>query len=244
MLKKALHLATAHGMPVFPCGSSKQPLTEHGFHDASSDPEQIKQWWTRYPDALIGIPSGARFVVVDIDLQHKEAQEWYGRANLPATRIHITRSGGRHIFFQPHDGVRCTAGNIWKHVDSRGIGGYVIWWPAYGLAVLDAGVLAPVPDWIVRQLHPPSPPSPVSNFSACPAEHRLRALVRMILSAEKGTRNGRIFWAACRMAEMVRDGELGYGAATQLVVDAAAHVGIPANEAVPSVRSAFRITGL
>ena len=151
-------------MPVFPCDNDKRPFTAHGFKDASTDPDVIRRWWTRWPNALIGVPTGIKFCVVDVDLQHPEAQEWYGRANLPVTRTHVTRSGGRHLLFRPHDEFRCSASKIWKHVDTRGLGGYIIWWPAEGLEVLHAGTVAEVPGWIIAKLNPPPPPPrPSSN---------------------------------------------------------------------------------
>jgi hypothetical protein len=143
-------LELARRVPVFPCDNDKRPFTAHGFKDASADPDVIRKWWERYPDALIGVPTGIKFVVVDVDLQHAEAQDWYSRANLPATRIHLTRSGGRHILFHPHDKVGCSAGKIWPHVDTRGSGGYIIWWPAEGLDVLHPMVLQPVPELLGR----------------------------------------------------------------------------------------------
>jgi hypothetical protein len=57
------------GRKVFPCDpASKKPLTKHGFKDASSDPQQIKKWWKRWPYAMIGTPTGNGFFVLDIDL--------------------------------------------------------------------------------------------------------------------------------------------------------------------------------
>ena len=51
----------AKNLPVFPCNASnKRPLTEHGFEDASTDPETIRRWWARWPDAMIGMPTGKR----------------------------------------------------------------------------------------------------------------------------------------------------------------------------------------
>ena len=93
MIRTALALA-AQGLGVFPCWrSSKKPYTTHGFKDASVDPSVIAGWWARWPDALIGVPTGIKFVVLDADLQHREAQEWYGRANLPLTRNHLYALG-------------------------------------------------------------------------------------------------------------------------------------------------------
>ena len=198
------HAATSHalklagqGLAVFPCRpDNKAPYTEHGFHDASRDEAQIRAWWRQFPDALIGVPTGLKFVVLDLDLQHVEAQEWYGRANLPPTRTHITRSGGRHLLFQPHTAVKNTAGKIWPHVDTRGLGGYVIWWPAAGLPMMHAGVLEPVPAWILKRLHPP-----VVSLRECKARPArsyvdLFPLISEITHAREGERNCVTFWAA------------------------------------------------
>ena len=57
-LQSALQLAAEYGWVVFPCNYKKAPLTEHGFKDASSNLEQIEAWWTQWPDALIGVPTG------------------------------------------------------------------------------------------------------------------------------------------------------------------------------------------
>ena len=119
MKPKALELAV-QGYSVFPCGDNKAPHTSRGFKDASTDLEIIDSWWTHWPDALIGVPTGEKFVVIDADLQHAEAQWWYARANFPLTRKHETRSGGRHLLFQPHQDVKCTASKLHPHVDTRG----------------------------------------------------------------------------------------------------------------------------
>ena len=61
----------AAGVPVFPClVEGKRPLTRRGFLDASSDPDQVVVWWSRTPNANIGIPTGAPsgVVVVDVDV--------------------------------------------------------------------------------------------------------------------------------------------------------------------------------
>ena len=73
---EALRLAR-EGIPIFPGGAGKRPLIQHGFKAASADPDQVHLWWTEYPEALIGVPTGEKFVVVDLDLQHTEALAWY-----------------------------------------------------------------------------------------------------------------------------------------------------------------------
>jgi hypothetical protein len=237
-------LELARRVPVFPCDNDKRPFTAHGFKDASADPDVIRKWWERYPDALIGVPTGIKFVVVDVDLQHAEAQEWYSRANLPATRTHITRSGGRHVLFQPNDKVGCTAGKIWKHVDTRGSGGYIIWWPAEGFDVLHSAALRRVPDWIVSGLNPePAPPPPAKPCRALntdQAQRKLDGIIRTIARAAQGERNHVAYWGACRLAEMVSDSLLSHNEAIDIAVEAANRAGLPHKEARRTAQSAFQ----
>jgi hypothetical protein len=158
-LDEALTLAR-RGMSIFPCRADKSPLTPHGFKDARTDPDLITAWWSMWPDALIGVPTGGEFVVLDIDCsKHVEAMEWYGKVNLPLTRTHVTRSDGWHLLFEPNDRVRNTVGKICRGVDTRGLGGYIIWWPACGFDVLHGDVLAQVPEWIIKALEPPPAPA-------------------------------------------------------------------------------------
>jgi hypothetical protein len=239
-LEHALRLAQK-GSAVFPCDNDKRPFTAHGFKDANTDPVAIRRWWMRWPTALVGVPTGIKFCVLDIDLQHPEAQEWYGKANLPITRTHVTRSGGRHLLFRPHDEFRCNASKIWKHVDTRGLGGYVIWWPAEGLEVLHASALAPVPSWIIAKLNPPAPPpSSTPPLTTDQAQHKLAAIIRTIASASVGERNHVTFWGACRLAEMVAENTISQIEAINLTIEAAARAGLPHHEARRSAASAFK----
>lgn len=46
------------GWKVFPCKPNKTPYTANGFHDATDDLEQVIDWWSARPTALIGVPTG------------------------------------------------------------------------------------------------------------------------------------------------------------------------------------------
>src|SRR5215469_18489224 len=109
ILDQALALA-ANGIPVFFCRDNKRPATPHGFHDATTDPNQLREMFRRYPGPLIAIATGAAsgMDVLDLDLQHKTADDWW-RANqtkMPTTRMHQTPSGGLHLFFLHVPGLR------------------------------------------------------------------------------------------------------------------------------------------
>jgi RecA-family ATPase len=124
-----------HGRPVFPCGQDKAPLTAHGFKDASADPETVAAWWGRWPDALIGLPTGQITGTVVLDVDRREGIDGDDAlaalaarlGPLPETVEALTPSGGRHLYFKhPGRPVPCSASRIGLGLDVRGDGGYVI----------------------------------------------------------------------------------------------------------------------
>jgi putative DNA primase/helicase len=147
----------AAGYPVFPCNPmNKQPLLAAdkdasgkairgtgGVSKATTAPEQIRTWWKRWPNAMIGLATGHnRMFVLDFDPRTdpvtgevfalsdlKAALESQMACALPESRTAITQSGGVHVWLHwPDDGgdpVR-NRGNLPPHVDVRGLGGYVI----------------------------------------------------------------------------------------------------------------------
>jgi len=241
--QKEVSRLLSRGVPIFPLGADKRPLTNRGFKDASSDPARVSAWWREFPDALVGVPTGEKFVVIDCDLQHVEANQWYARANLPLTRIHVTRSGGRHLLFRPHDGFgTISQGKIWPHVDTRGTGGYIVWWPAESLEVLHGGVLAEIPEWIIEKLKPPLEPEfvPSQPPTVKSARRKVEGIVGAIATAREGERNSLLHWGACRLSELVQQSFLTHGDAFALAVQAGRQAGLPIAEARRTVASAFR----
>src|SRR5215210_1187938 len=113
------------GKPVFPCREDKSPLTPRGFKDATTNPGLVKGFWTKYPDALIGMPTGSHSGVFVVDVDRLEALGELER-ELPETLTVRTRSGGRHYYFQHVDGIRNSPGGLPEGIDVRGEGGYVI----------------------------------------------------------------------------------------------------------------------
>ncbi|MBI5445867.1 MAG: bifunctional DNA primase/polymerase [Deltaproteobacteria bacterium] len=133
LLAEALAYAGA-GIPVFPCRpNGKEPLTGRGFLDASTDPEQIRAWWQRWPDANIGIPTGdpSGWLVVDLDrkpgadgvAELQRLQEQNGP--IPHTACARTGGGGLHLIFRHPGGIRSRTG-VRPGIDVRGDGGYIV----------------------------------------------------------------------------------------------------------------------
>jgi putative DNA primase/helicase len=129
------------GWPVFPCHwqgkRRKRPLIERGLLAATRDETQIRIWWARWPNALIGIPTGraTRLVVLDIDVKTPRANGFdtladLGKSILPETPMAHTASGGLHLCFgwPDHLEIRNSVGEkgLGPGLDVRGEGGYFI----------------------------------------------------------------------------------------------------------------------
>ena len=58
----------ARGWPVFPCKpTNKAPYIQGGLNSATTDPASIRDWWQRWPRAMIAVPMGSRSGVWAVD---------------------------------------------------------------------------------------------------------------------------------------------------------------------------------
>jgi hypothetical protein len=178
--------------PVFPVRGDKKPACKHGFKDAVTTPAEVVDLWRLSPGPLIGVPTGeaSGIDVLDIDPRHG-GNAWLeeARDSLPITRTHHTQSGGLHILFRHAEGVRNSASKIAPGVDTRGAGGYIVFWPAAGCRVENPTTLEDWPKWLLKLLNPPIKkrhiPAPATK-----AEASTRALI-MIENAYDRVRNAR-----------------------------------------------------
>ena len=217
--------AVALGLPVFPCGADKRPLTDHGFKDASTDPEAIRTAFARTGTAMIGVPTGEMtgFVAVDIDVKDGRSGAAWLDANthrLPPTRTIRTTSGGQHLYFRWPGPVRNSVGRIAAGVDVRGDGGYVIVPPSPGYSVADDAPVAEAPDWLLPALlappeapsPPPAPPDHPATLAATDGTpYGLSALAKecqAIRSAADGTKHATLNKAAYSIGGLVASGDL------------------------------------
>jgi hypothetical protein len=245
----ALEAALALGLPCFPCGRNKTPAIpgDGGHKHATADPAALPALWRRHPGPLVGVPTGdaSGLSVLDADTaKHPEAAAWLAahRAQLPATRIHRTRSGGLHFVFQHAAGVRNSQSRLAKGVDTRGEGGYAIWWPAAGCPVLCDAPPAPWPDWLLQALLW-RPPAPAIAGSSRPLDgRRFEGVLRRVKFAPESQRNSTLHWGACRFGEAIRRGEIGAPVAEAALLGAALHAGLPEAEARRTIASGFRTT--
>lgn len=134
LLRAALRFAGEFDWPVFPLHpGTKEPATAHGFKDANTDLERIARYWRRHPRANIGVPTGVKFDVLDIDRPKRDGQP-DGEATyaqlidldmLPDTHAQVaTAHRGLHLYVEA-TGRGCRQ-NMLPSVDYRGAGGYVV----------------------------------------------------------------------------------------------------------------------
>lgn len=130
MVDAALHYASL-GYAVFPCtsGTRPAPLTPHGFKDATTDIDQIAEWWHVWPTACIGI-SATGLLVVDVDGKENAwlADQPDLARSLAAVPTSTTPGGGRHHIFRRPTGKewRCSVSELAPRVDIRTDGGLFI----------------------------------------------------------------------------------------------------------------------
>ena len=127
MLEAAMKYAL-NGLAVFPC-EKKIPLTgAGGFKNATLDAAKIIEWWSKKPDAQVGLPCGELNHLFVLDVDGPDGERAAEKLNLPDTFTVATRPSRFQYWFRQPDGARskCTASVLGPQVDTRGDGGYVI----------------------------------------------------------------------------------------------------------------------
>lgn len=188
-IKEAALYWAKQGYPVFPCKpENKSPLVRDGFKAATTDPQLIEQWWSQFPNAMIGMPTGAAsgITVVDVDVHGEvNGMPWFEehRADFADAPIVKTPSGGLHIYFIA-DGTKNSASKIARGVDTRGDGGYVCVPPSVTTEGTYYGWHNPIdlfpprrmPAWVAEKLVAKEPaPAPADNIAAAPDNRTIPA---------------------------------------------------------------------
>jgi hypothetical protein len=229
-----------------PCGRlTKAPLIKGGHNAFSNDPTLIAEWQARFPGALWGLRCGDHFDVLDLD--GVEGLNWLHdyESKLPATRVQITPRG-RHYYFLPDTRLRPSVCKIAKGVDVRAAGSYVIAWCLEGLPVTDHPI-APWPEWLLAlgmatgcSLRASNEMVPIvtqrgHRRPTINLSRRTQQILRVIEQAEPGTRNARLYWAACRFGEIMAEGRLQPEVAEQLLKSAAQICGLVRDDGANAV---------
>jgi putative DNA primase/helicase len=110
-----------------------EPLVPHGLQDATTDPDRIREWWGQYPEANIGMPTGAwtGVVVLELDPEKGGFESFSALVRrygvLPQTGVVHTGGGGLHFYFE-HRGTyaRDSTGKMGRGLEFHGDGCHVL----------------------------------------------------------------------------------------------------------------------
>jgi hypothetical protein len=113
------HSACTCGSVHKPGRAGKHPRTPRGLKDATTDPGTIAAWWDRWPDANVGVKTGAGLFVIDVD------PGGVLPLTLPPT-VTATTPRGTHYYLRTEAPLRSSSGLLGPGIDTRGEGGYVL----------------------------------------------------------------------------------------------------------------------
>ncbi|MFF0494373.1 bifunctional DNA primase/polymerase [Nocardia sp. NPDC004068] len=248
--RRAAFLAADRGWFVFPLRAGQKtpaPLRERAADGtlltwpqyATTDPHTIQRWWSgdrRYNIAIATGPSNLHI----IDIDSAQADDPLGHLAPPHTPLPQTFTvrtpHGRHLYFHAtaDTTLRSTIGRLAPHIDSRGIGGYIVaagsTTPHGTYRIIDHSPVAPLPDWLHDRLIPPPPQHLDAVAPPAVPDAYLAAIITSeaarVAAAEHHFRNATLFRAAFRLGRLVAAGELDETLARTTLTDAALkHVG-------------------
>ena len=134
------------GWPVFPLVAlRKNPATPDGFYNATTDTDQIKEWWAKDPNYNIGIPTGevSGIVVFDIDPRNGGDDSWpiFQRelGNVPDDAMcQLTAGGGEHYVAQWYEGLKSCKPR--PGIDFLSTGNYFVASPSFVIPTKDGTI--------------------------------------------------------------------------------------------------------
>jgi Bifunctional DNA primase/polymerase, N-terminal len=236
------------------CGQiGKHPLgslVPHGVKDATCNRARILAWWTRHPQANIGLACGHTVDVLDIDGPSGEqairtlAAAHGLQSSGPLVR---TGGGGWHFYLAP-TGLGNAHPRDLEHVDWRGRGGYVVAPPSRHASGhpyqwidgrdLDVPV-AEVPSVLLERLQPRQLQQPTGRVELPavgerPADRYARAALAQelarVATAPVGHRNRQLWESTRNLYNLVATGALDYREVDQGLLTAAERCGLLAEE--------------
>jgi hypothetical protein len=174
------------------------------------------------------------FDVLDVDVKHSAARAWMQMASdrLPPTRTYQTPSGGFHLLYRHVAGVHNTESQIAIGIDTRGTGGYVVFWFCAGLPCTDNSPIAEWPEWLLEALFYKSEPEPApvrllrsyqSNGQS--AQNMLQASLRKLENAPEGQRHRELRAASCTLGGLLQTAGMSEADAAERLLDSVLKAG-------------------
>lgn len=232
------------GLSVIPIQAhEKRPLIAwEEYQDRIATEEEIKTWWAKWPEANIGIVTGANSGLVVIDLDSEEAKNKL-KEMLPGydlMAVPRSRTGkGWQLFFK-HPGITIpNRAGVLPGLDVRGDGGYVVAPPSihpngkvYKWQVPLAGELPKLPVDLFKLIS-----SPTGNGSENGFRERFNT-AQALAGVPEGQRDETLFRLACKL----RSADVPQDMAETLILEAAGNCQPPFPEriALEKVERAYR----
>lgn len=194
-------------LEVYTCSGDtlgKTPLIKWGRYQRElPDEDDIQDWWTRWPNANIGMATGGRSGVLVLDADGTEARkECLRLGGLDATpTVWTGKIGGAHFHLKyPGGDVRNFARKL-PGTDMRAQGGYVLLPPSlhasrnsYRWAENTRRLTpAPVPDWLLQLIEEGN------AIASDMASGRAFSLDDVLTGVKKGERDDKLFRYACSL---------------------------------------------
>ncbi len=247
MLTAALRYAS-RGLPVMPCGMNKKPLVDGGFKAAVTDAGQIQEWWTRWPNALIGLPTGrtSDLLVLDVDVHsHDGFQALRSLAkslelDLSGQPCVVTPSGGNHYYFRLGGlALKSTVSRLGPGLDTRGEGAYIIVPPSRPDPSRPGYAFVNGADILAAPVVPPDLAKLLKDGGKHDPQHELEMECGRVAKAPEGTRNDVLNRAAFKLAKFVKTGRLTETVVRARLTAAADDAGLTRGETESTLDSAL-----
>ena len=219
--------------------AGKISLVKH--HEASDDPEKHKMWANLFRGKMTNwaIPTGQvnDLLVLDVDVKG-DGYETLKKFPVPATMWQRTPSGGAHYLFRyPKDGNRY--GNKVKFLpglDSRGDGGYIVWYGADPQPILEA------PAWFTGQVLEGQNQTQIEQQTSVKIAPEIAAgiiqrCLDVVKEAPQGERNNTLNIEAFKVGQLVASGAFTMEYALEALTKASLECGLKGYEVQATIRS-------
>ncbi|MBI4490645.1 MAG: bifunctional DNA primase/polymerase, partial [Deltaproteobacteria bacterium] len=231
-----------HGFSVIPIqGREKKPLIAwEDYQGQQARQDEIRAWWTKWPNANVGIVTGAFSGLVVIDIDSVEAKDKlkgllsdYDLSAVPRSR---TGKGWQLFFKHPGTPIQNRAG-VLPGLDVRGDGGYVVAPPSIHPKGKTYTWEVPINSEL------PKLPFELFKLISCPVasgEHGYRErfnTAQALAGVPEGQRDETLFKLACKL----RSADVPQDMTETLILEAARNCQppFPEREALEKVRNAY-----
>jgi hypothetical protein len=201
LLDHALGLA-GNGWAVFPLRGKVPFGGTRGHLDATTDPDVLRSWWLRWPEANIGAAVAPSVVVIDVDPRNGGDVNALGELPETLTCWSGRGDGGRHLYFQrPHGPLTST--KMPTGIDVK-VNGYCVVPPSLHPTTgqpyrWEGSAIAPLPTHLRELLRPPQPAFTRPCRTATAGSGK--GLVGFVAKHVNQGVNKALYWAARRAAE-------------------------------------------